>query len=370
MPKWINLSYANVATTSKSAKITESRWAEKIANGGAAEFDGNDERDALLPLRNSSAKLLNCSVDNMCAGSSATEILSSLAWAIFPKSGSNIVSTKTSFPSTVYPWARVANQNGAEIRLAKHNDELYTKFNDIIELIDENTSVVTISHVEYSNGQRYNLKKLAEATHSVGALLIIDATQSMGLIPLDTQKINADAIVSAGYKWLRGNFGAAVGYISSNILNDYTPGLVGFRSNSDIWDLDPSRLKFPKSANKFEFSTVHFGASIGLSRAIDELNSIGMDKIWSHSMTLTDKLKEGLDNLNLKIISPMNEKERSGIVSIKLPPNTSSDEISHILQKEYSIIVSSRSGFIRISPHIDNTISDVNQLIIALSEII
>jgi len=370
MPKWINLSYANVATTSPIANVSESKWSEKIAEGGAAEFDGNDERDALLPLRKSAAKLLNCNVRNMCAGSSATEIISSLAWAIFPKSGTNIVSTKSSFPSTVYPWARVASQNGAHVRLANHNKDLYTEINDIIELIDEKTSVVTISHVEYSNGQRYNLKKLAAATHSVGALLIIDATQSMGIIPIDAKESNADAIVSAGYKWLRGNFGTAIGYISNNILDDYTPGLVGFRSNSEIWDLNSSRLNFPSGADKFEFSTVHFGASIGLSKAIDELNLIGIDNIWAHSVKLNNALIDGMRSLNLTIISPINDRERSGIISVKLPGHTSSDEISRKLQTEYSIIVSSRSGFLRISPHIDNSISDISKLIKALSEII
>ena len=71
----------------------------------------------MIPLRKSAAKLLKCDFNDVCVGSSATEILSSLAWAIAPKEGTNIVSTQASFPSTVYPWTRVSQEFNSEIRL-------------------------------------------------------------------------------------------------------------------------------------------------------------------------------------------------------------------------------------------------------------
>ena len=370
MAQWTNLSYANVATTSEMAHRVSSEWADSLARGGAAEFDGTAEKEGMLPLRIAASKLLSCEVDDVCVGSSATELICSLAWAISPPEGSNVVSSRAAFPSTVYPWARVCESNGAEIRLADYDDSLYTDVRDILSLIDEKTSVVTISHVEYSNGQRYDLEELSEAAHSAGALLVVDATQSMGMTPIDAYSTKADAIVSSGYKWLRGTYGAAVGYISPSVVGDLNPGLIGFRSNADLWDLRSDRLVLPEDASRFEYTTIHFGAALGLAAAIDELVGIGMEEVWRHDLELVDSIVEGISGLGIDIVSPLSDSERSAIVSLRLPSGNSSIEVAERLQSEYSILVTSRSGLLRVSPHVDNNLEEIESLVSALGEIL
>ena len=341
-------------------------WSDALARGGAAEFDGEAEKYGMIPLRKATARLLSCDLEDVCVGSSATELLCSIAWAVSPKSGSNIVSTKASFPSTVYPWTRVADANGAEVRLADHNSELYTDPDDIISLIDESTSVITLSHIEFSSGQRYDLARFAEAAHSVGALLVVDATQSMGMVPIDASSIGADVIVSSGYKWLRGTYGAAVGYISPSVRPHLYPGLLGFRSHDDIWDLRADRMTLPEDASRFEYTTIHFGAALGLAAAVDEICEIGPQKVWEHDIALADKVIEGANRLSLRIASPISEHERSAIVSLRMPDGVSSETIAHRLQDEHSILVTSRAGLLRVSPHIDNSEEEVRMLFDAL----
>ena len=370
MPEWTNLSYANVATTSPTAHRASSEWSESLARGGAAEFDGEAEKNGMMPLRLAASRLLSCDVADVCVGSSATELLCSIAWAMSPREGTNVVSTRSSFPSTVYPWARVADQNGAEIRLADHDENLYTDPSDLLSLIDEETSVVTVSHVEFSNGQRYDLREISDAAHSVGAMLVVDATQSMGMVPIDAYETNADAIVSSGYKWLRGTYGAAVGFISPSVVKTLNPGLMGFRSNSDIWDLRADRLELPEDASRFEFTTIHFGAALGLAAAIDELLEMGIDEVWRHDLELADHLIRGVEGLGIEVVSPTSESERSAIVSLRMPSGLSSVEVSNRLQSEYSILTTSRSGMLRVSPHIDNDISQIDSLVSALSDIL
>ena len=370
MPEWTNLSYANVATTSPTAHRVSSDWAESLARGGAAEFDGEAEKNGMMPLRTAASRLLSCDIADVCVGSSATELLCSIAWAISPRGGTNVVSTRSSFPSTVYPWARVADHSGAEIRLADHDGNLYTDPSDLLSLIDEDTSVVTVSHVEFSNGQRYDLREISDAAHSVGAMLVVDATQSMGMVPIDAYATNADAIVSSGYKWLRGTYGAAVGFISPSVVKTLNPGLMGFRSNSDIWDLRADRLELPEDASRFEFTTIHFGAVLGLAAAIDELLEMGMDEVWRHDLELADRLIRGAEGLGIEVVSPTSESERSAIVSLRMPSGLSSLEASNRLQSEYSILTTSRSGMLRVSPHIDNELSQIDSLVAALSEIL
>ena len=370
MGKWTNLSYANVATPSPIAHRIATKWADSLASGGAAEFDGEAEEGAMLPLRKAASELLSCRRGDVCVGSSATELLCSLAWAISPPSGTNIVSTQASFPSTVYPWARVAEARGAEIRLAEHDDQLYTDPEDILSLIDEETAVVTLSHVEFSTGQRYDLGTFSEAAHSVGALLIVDATQSMGMLPIDAYRCGADAIVSSGYKWLRGTYGAAVGYISPSIVSEMNPGLVGFRSHSNLWDLRADRLELPEDASRFEFTTLHFGAALGLAAAIEELNDIGMEEVWSHNLRLADLVIAAASEIGVEVASPLSEMERSAIVSLILPKGVSSAVLARRLQDEYSILVTSRSGLLRVSPHIDNDEGEIASFSAALKALI
>ena len=367
---WINLSYANVATTSPAAHQTSMEWSDALARGGAAEFDGEAEKNGMMPLRRATARLLSCKVEDVCVGSSATELLCSVAWAKSPPKGSNIVSTRASFPSTVYPWTRVANANGAEVRLADHDSDLYTEPNDIISLIDQDTSVVTVSHVEFSSGQRYDLRKLADAAHSVGAILVVDATQSMGMVPIDAPNSGADVIVSSGYKWLRGTYGAAVGYISPSVLPDMYPGLLGFRSHDDIWDLRAERLTLPRDASRFEYTTIHFGAALGLAKAVDEICDFGIQEVWEHDLKLADKVIDEAKRIGLSIVSPISEEERSAIIGLRIPEGVSSEAIARRLQDEYSILVTSRAGLLRVSPHMDNTTEEVGMLFDALEKIL
>ena len=367
---WINLSYANVATTSPAAHQTSMEWSDALARGGAAEFDGEAEKNGMMPLRRATARLLSCKVEDVCVGSSATELLCSVAWAKSPPKGSNIVSTRASFPSTVYPWTRVADANGAEVRLADHDSDLYTEPNDIISLIDQDTSVVTVSHVEFSSGQRYDLRKLADAAHSVGAILVVDATQSMGMVPIDAPNSGADVIVTSGYKWLRGTYGAAVGYISPSVLPDMYPGLLGFRSHDDIWDLRAERLTLPEDASRFEYTTIHFGAALGLAKAVDEICDFGIQEVWEHDLKLADKVIDEAKRIGLSIVSPISEEERSAIIGLRIPEGVSSEAIARRLQDEYSILVTSRAGLLRVSPHMDNTTEEVGMLFDALEKLL
>ena len=113
-----------------------------------------------------------------------------------------------------------------------------------------------------------------------------------------------------------------------------------------------NRLEFPDDASRFEFTTIHFGAVLGLAASIEEITNIGIQKVWEYDVKLTNMLIEGA---GLEIASPTNDDERSAIVSLKIPDGFDTGEVVKQLQNEYGILVTNRSGFLRVSPHIDNT---------------
>ena len=361
--KFVYLNAANVALMYSGAEQIITEWTADVAQNGSNNFDDHAEENVFKDLHRAAAHLINATTDDIAAGSSATELLCSLAWAVSPEKDQNVVSTEIVFPSTVYPWQRVANSTGCEIRLAKEKNN-FMHSDDIIALIDQKTAVVCISHVEYGNGQTFDLQLLAEAAEDHDALLVVDATQSAGAIPIDVQACPVDALISGAYKWLCGPFGAAFMYVAPHLAEKLEPGLVGFRSHKNMWDLDASRIDYPQAAKKFEFSTMAFGCAVGLTRTIDFLNGVGVENIFQYNRQLADILIMGLHSRDAVIISPLDDENRSSIVTAYFENIDSKKIITDL--KAAQVFVSSRAGAIRFSPHLYNTAEDIDS---ALAEI-
>ena len=361
------LNAANVALMYQGAEKAITEWQKDLAERGSINFDENAEAAVFHDLHNAAARLFNARPEDIAVGSSATELISSLAWAIAPVSEANIISTDIVFPSTLYPWIRVSSHTKCEVRLAKGKNS-YAKPDDIIKLIDNDTAVVCISHVEYSGGQCYDLQKLSVAAHDHDALLIVDATQSAGAIPIDAPGLGVDALISGAYKWLCGPFGAAVMYLAPHLQEELEPGLVGFRSHKDMWDLQADRLEFLKTAQRFEFSTMAYGCAIGLARSIEYLVNIGVERIFSYNKHLADMLIDGLEEINVEIVSPRNEKERTSIVAARIPGKDPAEVTMKL--KEAEIFISCRKDFIRFSPHLYNKADDIQQTLDRMKEIL
>ena len=364
---FVYLNAANVALMYSGAEKCIQDWFKDVALNGSNNFNEDAEQNVFEVLHLAAARLINTSSENISAGSSATELLSSLAWAVSPTKDQNVVSTRIVFPSTVYPWQRVANSTGCEIRLANETNN-FVNVDDIIDLIDQDTKVVCVSHVEFSNGQAFDLDLLSQAAHEHDALFVVDATQSAGVIPIDVKKTPIDVLVAGAYKWLCGPFGAAFMYITSELLDKLEPGLVGFRSHENMWDLNASRLEYSKDAKKFEFSTMAFGCAIGLARSIDYLNTIGVKNIFDYNMQLCDILIEGLQSRNAVINSPLDKKNGSSIITAYFDGVDTETIIKSL--KAAQIFVSNRAGSIRFSPHLYNNDIDIETTLTELDNII
>ena len=293
--KRVYLNTASVCLMYSGAERAVVDWTHDLAENGTIHFDETAEEQAFATLHASAARLFNCRPEEIAVGSSATELLASLAWAVAPAAGTNVVSSSLEFPATIYPWARVARHTGAEVRLAD---------GDLIGLIDPRTAVVCVSDVIYTTGRRRDVAGLAEAAHRHGALLVIDATQSAGGIPIDVGALGVDALITASYKWLCGPFGVAVMYLAPHLHERLEPGLVGFRSHERMWDLRADRLQLPPNAHRFEFSTMAYGCAPGLASSIDYLLRLDVGRIFSRNKRLADLLIEGLRERNAAIMSP------------------------------------------------------------------
>ena len=242
----VYLDAASVGLSHKGGAEAISAWQNALAEEGTIAFDEQAEVECLDNLNSASARLFNTASQNIAVASSETILMSSLAWAVMPEGGSNIVATEITHPSTIYPWMRVAEHTGAGVRWARADERLCVDSDELEALIDEKTSVVCLSHAEYGTGQTYDLKRFADAAHRHGAIVVVDATQSAGQVPIDVDASGVDAVATSTYKWLCGPFGTGMMYVSP-ALQELNPGIIGWRSHKDMWDFQADRLELPQT---------------------------------------------------------------------------------------------------------------------------
>jgi len=365
--KWTYLNAASVALMSVPAAEATIAWQRDLADNGTLNFDEVAEERVFDDLRVASALLLGARDEDIAVGSSATELLSSLAWAMLPRPDQVIVGTETAFPSTIYPWQRIARHVGCEVRLARTGNRGLVDPEELLHLVDERTAIVALSHVEYRTGQMYDLAALAKKAHEHGALVVVDATQSLGQVPIDVRKEGIDALVCSGYKWLCGPFGAAIMYLAPALQRTLDPGMVGWRSHKQIWELRADRYEFPNNARRFEASTMAYGCAIGLARAVEYLNAVGIERIYAHNLALVDMLASELRGRGGQVQLPKDEAGRSSILSVAFPGQDPGQIAARL--GEANVIVSVRDS-IRISPHLYNDEEDVDGLVQALDKVI
>ena len=350
------LNTASVNLMYRGAETATVGWFRDLAERGTIDFDEMAEETVFSELHRAAARLFDVSTTDIAVGSSATELLGSLAWAVAPAAGSNIVGADIVFPSTMYPWARVARHTGAEIRWASA-EETYVDPDALIRLIDADTAVVSLSDVEYSTGQRYDVGSIAEACRANGAMLVVDATQSAGGIPFHPEDWEVDAVVTASYKWLCGPFGAAVMYLAPPWQEILDPGLIGFRSHRSMWDLRADRLELPDDASRFEASTMAYGCALGMAAAIDYILGIGIDRIAEYNAALADELIAGLRSRNAEIVSPLEPSQRTSIVAARFAAMDPAAVAKGL--NDAGVVVSQRRDVVRFSPHLYNTSDDI-----------
>ena len=275
--------------------------------------------------------------------------------------GSKIVTTDLEYPSVVYPWLR--KSLGVKVHYVRNVDgKILLK--DMEKAVDDKTVAVAMSHVEYVNGFRHNLRALSEIAHEHGAHLIVDAIQSAGAMQIDVKRDDVDFLASSCYKWMLSPPGAGYLYVRKDLIEELEPPFVGWASvkeevfeTLDFWDI--WSLKLSETASRFEVGSPSFISLAGATEALKMLLKIGIENIERRILKLTDHLIEAVKDLGLRLQTPEEPQYRSGIVNFKI------DKPQKVVEKLNSkgIIVSARDHGIRVSPHFYNTEEEIDKLI-------
>jgi cysteine desulfurase/selenocysteine lyase len=335
--------------------------ATHLAQHGGTDFPGTAER--LAAWRSKMAALLNATPDEIAFIGNTVSGVNLVANGIRWRQGDNIISADIEFPANVYPW-QYQVYRGVETRLVPARDGRI-ELEDLFAAVDDRTRLIALSYVQFLSGFRLDVQRIGEFCRQRGIYFFLDAIQGLGALHLDVQQTPVDFLAAGGHKWLLGPAGSGVFYCRREVLDDLVVSSIGHGSMVSREDYLPYRLELRPNAARFEGGGKNGLGIFGLEASVDLILQAGIERVEAHILGLGDTLLEALQRKNYRIYSPHAQpSERSGIVSFAHPQH----EAAAIKQrlKAQGIIVTTRSGWVRVAPHFYNTAEDIDRLIAAL----
>ena len=275
--------------------------------------------DAYEGARLKVANFLGAKEEEIVFTKSATESLNLIAYAMgnaepgsrFALTTNNrIVVTEMEHHANLIPWQQLAARTGASLSWFEVTPEGRLDLSKIDSVITEGTKVVALTHQSNVLGTINPLDAIVKRAHEVGAVVVLDACQSVPHMPIDVKRLGVDFITFSGHKAV-GPTG--VGVLWSSLLNDLPPFLFG---GSMIETVTMTSATWAPAPRKFEAGVPNMAQAVGLGAALDYLTNIGMDEIFQHEVELTGYLINGLLQIpELSIVGPNNTESRGGSVS-------------------------------------------------------
>lgn len=360
---YLNCAYmAPMMDTVEAAGIEGIRQKRNPAEiGPAAFFDDSDRVRALF------AELVNVADPTRIALLPAASYgLAVVAHNLAVRRGQNIVVVHEQFPSNVYPWRRLRDEHGAEIRTVLPPDEPEgrgRRWNErFLDAIDADTALVACGHVHWADGTLFDLDAIGRRAREVGAAFVVDGTQSVGALPFDVAALQPDALVCAGYKWLLGPYSLGVAY--------YGPRFDSGRPLEDNWIL---RRRSEAFSGLVDYEDAYQPGAIRydvgersnfillpmLREALTQLLAWGVADIQAYGR---DLLAPVLDDLRTEGFWVEEADHRAHhLVGLRPPASVSMERLRATLA-EHRVNLSVRGSALRVAPHVYNDAADAEAL--------
>ena len=299
--------------------------------------------------RSKIAKFINARFsEEIIFSKNATESLNLIAYSYGLenlKKDDEIVISIMEHHSNLVPWQKVAKVTGSKLNYMYINDDFEITDEEIETKITNKTKIVGITHVSNALGTINNIEKIIKYAHKKGAVVVVDAAQSIPHMKIDVQKIDADFLVFSGHKMLA-PLGIGILYGKREILNKMSPFIMGGDMIEYVHEQETTFAPLP---NKFEAGTQNVEGVIGLGSAIDYIENIGYDKIQAIEENLISYARNELSKLDfLELYLTPNKNNHSSVISFNIE-GVHPHDVASILDQEGVCIRSRKS--LRTTPY-------------------
>lgn len=318
------IAYLDSAATTQKPKVVIDAIKDYYENINANPHRGAYELSVLATeaydeAREKVRKFINAEhFEEIIFTKNATEAFNLLALSYgmnFINEGDEIVISIAEHHSNLIPWQNVAKAKGAVLKYMYTDENGELTEEEVHSKITDKTKIVSITHVSNALGTINPVKEIAEYAHSKGAVVIVDAAQSVPHMKVDVRDINADFLVIAGHKLLA-PMGIGALYGKRELLEKMPPVLLGGDMVEYVYEQETTYNVLPY---KFEAGTQNVEAAVGLSKAIDYLNEIGMDNVEKIEKELMSYAIEEISKLEyVNIYGPKDIEKRGGVLSFEI----------------------------------------------------
>src|SRR5438309_2612375 len=311
-------------------------------------------------LRLAFAHLINAEPTEVAVTFSVSTALNSLASALRYEARPRIVTSDFDFPTVGHVWL-AQRRRGADVVFAQaQGDRLpLTAFE---EAVDGQTALVSTTHVCYKNGFKNNVSALAELAHERGALLLIDAYQSIGTQPMDVKALDLDFLVTGALKYLLGSPGVACMYVRKDLIERFEPSDSGWFGQENVFAYDVRHLRYAAQARRFETGSPPVPNVYAALAALRLIAGVGLATIEEHVRELMSRFIAGARQRGLHLLTPEEPADRGPLAMVK---STDAPKLVAVLAKD-GILCSTRDGALRVSLHYYNTAGDVDAVLAGL----
>jgi len=324
-------------------------------------FTGSEE------FRATAARILNCSADCVAIVSSAGYGIQTAALNVPVKKGQSILVLAEQFPSNYYPWQRLADENGASLKVVAWPDD-HDWTTAVLSCLSSEVAIAALPHVHWTSGGRLDLVRIGRACREIGAALVLDLTQSLGALPFSVSDVQPDFAVAASYKWLLGPYSTGLLYVAPK-WHHGSPLEEGWiqRANSrDFSSLILYSDDYDEGARRFDMGErSNFALLPAAIRAMQQILEWSIAAISETSGGLNHRLAEAAAETGFTApAEPLRAPHYLCLRRKAAIPR----ELTEVLALE-KVFVSVRGSSIRVTPHVYNTVQDCERLIACLRRI-
>jgi selenocysteine lyase/cysteine desulfurase len=318
------------------------------------------------------AQMINAQPEEFAITSGASAGMQAVANGIEWQPDDEVLIARGEFPAHFSTWMPLHHAGKLRVRIVEPAGRFHTT-DDFLAAITPRTRLISASHVRFDNAARIDPLRLAEAVHKVGGLLLLDASQSLGAVPIDAQAMKLDFLVASGYKWLLSPFGTGVFWARRDLIDQlrigpfYWMALEGAHIFSSLNAPGAKHVPVPGQARRWDApETANFFNLSVMHASIEYVMRAGADTVFHHNARLMAQMIERLPVDRCILASPADQVQRGPYACFAA---RSAEKTAALFEKLRvgKIYVSLREGALRVAPYLYNTEQDIDKLIAAIT---
>ena len=280
------------------------------------------EREAAA--RSGLARLLNVKEEELSIDTNTSRAMQQIVRGLDWQPGDEFLMTSLEHVSTYGLSYSLTQEHGVTVKVLEaellSDDALLA---ELAAALNERTRLICLSHIASPDGRLLPIKEAAAIAHDAGVPVLLDLAQSAGQMPVDLAALDCDFAVGSGHKWLLGPMGTGYIFVSERQMSGFRPNLIPDRSP---WTLADDPTPAPTARSRTEIGTYNHALVVGLGRAVEIMQSIGLDTIQARIADLSRRLRRGVAQIDrARIITPLEPQKSAGITSVMFDGYTKAD---------------------------------------------